>query len=175
MTLSVWLAPKTVPAFRSMNQPTDPSSPLDFQPATVADLQPLQRLIRKYYEFDGILYREQEVAAGLKVLLNNDTVGRAWLVRHRATAVGYAILTFGFDLEFGGHQATMTDLYLEPEYRGKGAGRKLVGHVQEFCRKAGVCALELQAERHNSHAIAFYKSCGFELHDRVPMSKRIDA
>ena len=169
------MARQIVPAYRSMNQSTDSSPPLDFQPATVPDLQTLQRLIRQYYEFDQIPYREQEVAAGLKVLLSNDTLGRAWLVRHRTTAVGYAILTFGFDLEFGGRQATMTDLYLEPEYRGQGAGRKLLDHVQEFCRQAGVCALELQAERHNSRAIAFYKSCGFELHDRVPMSKRIDA
>ena len=156
-----------------MKSALDPAAPLAIQPATFGDLETLQRLVRLYYEFDGIPYREEEIASGLKVLLGNPTLGQSWLVLCGGKSIGYVILTFGFDLEFGGRQATMTDLYLETEHRGHGAGRRVIEHVQEFCKQAGVRALELQAERHNSQAIAFYKSCGFESHDRVPMSKRI--
>ncbi len=82
-------------------------------------------------------------------------------------------MTFGFDLEFGGRQATITDLYLEPRYRGKGVGREVLRLVEDFCKKSGVRALELQVSADNSRATRFYQRFGFQAHDRVPMSKQL--
>ena len=86
---------------------------------------------------------------------------------------GYIMVTFGFDLEFGGRQATITELYVRPEHRGKGLGRMALGYVEEFVRRRGVQALELQVTRGNSRAYDFYTSCGFQGYDRIPMSKRL--
>jgi ribosomal protein S18 acetylase RimI-like enzyme len=141
--------------------------------ATASDLAKLLKLIRAYYRFDRIPFDRKTIASGLSVLINNQTLGRAWLIRDRHLLVGYSILTFGFDLEFGGRQATLTDLYIDTRHRRKGIGRKVLRHLEAFCRTCGVKALELQVTGGNMRALRFYRSVGFEAYERIPMSKRI--
>jgi ribosomal protein S18 acetylase RimI-like enzyme len=86
---------------------------------------------------------------------------------------GYVILTFGGDLEFGGRQATVTDLYIIDGYRRLGLGSKILHFVEETCKELGIKALELQVERKNVAAQTFYCKLGFERHDRIPLSKRL--
>ncbi len=144
-----------------------------FRLANFADANALKELIRKYYAFDGIPFASAEIETNLKVLLGDATLGLVWLCVRRAQIVGYLIVTFGFDLEFGGRSAFVTDFYLEPTERRKGLGRQMVGHLEEFCRQAGINALELLVERRNQTALTFYTACGFQTHDRIPMSKRL--
>ena len=51
-------------------------------------------------------------------------------------------------------------------------GREALVLVEEFCRKLGLRAVELQAD--NSRAARFYQRFGFHAFDRVLMSKRLD-
>jgi len=141
--------------------------------ASASDRVKLLKLIKAYYRFDRIPFDRKTIASGLSVLINNQTFGRAWLIRDRHLLVGYSILTFGFDLEFGGRQATLTDLYIDIRHRRKGIGRKVLRHVEAFCRNCGVKALELQVTGRNKRALHFYRSVGFEAYERIPMSKRI--
>jgi ribosomal protein S18 acetylase RimI-like enzyme len=82
-------------------------------------------------------------------------------------------MTFGFDYEFGGRTALITDLYLEPSFRGLGLGRKTLRYLESFCRKSGIPALELQVEQKNRRALRLYRTFGFEALPRIPMSKRL--
>jgi GNAT superfamily N-acetyltransferase len=143
--------------------------------ASLKDVCLLMGLIRDYYTFDQILFREEEIRQGLKALLGRPRLGKAWLILRRKRPVGYIVVTFGFDLEFGGRQATVTEFFVQPEHRGKGLGRMALGYVEEFVRRRGVQVIELQVTRDNSRAYHFYTSCGFQGHDRIPMSKRLEA
>jgi GNAT superfamily N-acetyltransferase len=143
------------------------------QPATLRDAAKLLKLIKAYYAFDRIPFDLKAIAAGLSILLNEPIAGRAWLIRARGKPVGYLILTFGFDLEFAGRQATLTDFYIETRHRRKGIGRTVLARVEQFCRSCGVKALELQVTSQNASVLNFYRRMGFEPHDRIPMSKRI--
>ena len=145
-----------------------------FKTATANDADLLTNMIQRYFAFDHIPFHREQIRSGLAVLLGDESIGRVWLVQSGAQPAGYVILTFGFDLEFDGRQAGITDLYLEPEYRGKGLGRRTLNHVEEFCRASGVHALELQVERDNVEAFGLYQSFGFKMHDRIPMSKRLN-
>src|SRR5262249_57587455 len=86
---------------------------------------------------------------------------------------GYLMLSFGFDLEFGGRLAGLTDLYIEARHRRKGIGREALAQAEECCRFCGVNAIELQVTRKNASVVDFYRSIGFQAFDRVPMRKRI--
>ncbi len=143
--------------------------------ASFKDLSLLMRFVREYYTFDQIPFHEEELRHGLRLLLNEQRLGGAWLISRQKRPVGYIVVTFGFDLEFGGRQATVTEFYLQPEHRGKGLGRMALEHVERLARRRGVQALELQVTRGNSRAYDIYRSCGFEEHDRIPMSKRLEA
>lgn len=85
--------------------------------------------------------------------------------------VGYVILTFGFDLEFGGSTATITELYIAPGYRHGGLGAKTMQRLEALCCELGIQCLELQVERGNIPAQAFYTKLGFVAHDRIPLTK----
>ncbi len=142
-----------------------------FRTATSADLSRVRDLIRQYYKFDDIPFDGKAIRSGLKILLRNPALGEVWLVEDGALPVGYLVFTFGFDLEFGGRQATVTDFYLAPKYRGTGLGRKALKRVFRRLRTLGVPAVELQVSENNSRALAFYKRLGFQAHARIPMSR----
>jgi GNAT superfamily N-acetyltransferase len=146
-----------------------------FVPAAPGNLRLLKRLLKAYHAFDHIPFREREITVGLRAFVRDRTLGRAWLIQVQDQIVGYVIVIFWFDLEFGGRTAAITDLYLVPSHRQKGLGRKTLEFVEKYCRQAGLDALELQVERRNLVARRFYKRNGFHPHDRVPMSKRFSA
>lgn len=149
------------------------SQAISFRTATIADLATVADLVRQYYEFDHIQHDAEEVHSGLTALLTDPTLGQAWLVLDGSQPVGYVIFTYGFDIEFGGRLALITDLYLGPDYRRQGIGTRLLEHIEAFCQTAGLRGLELQVETDNTEARGLYKKFGFEAADRIPLSKRI--
>jgi ribosomal protein S18 acetylase RimI-like enzyme len=152
----------------------DAGGEIVFKLATEADGNRLTDLIRQYYEFDQIPFVEAEIRSGLAAFLKDQSLGRAWLIVLECQSIGYLIVTFGVDLEFGGRIGIITDLYLEPGHRRKGYGRKALRHAENLCQALGLRALELLVERDNVEAQALYNSFGFHAYDRFPMSKRID-
>lgn len=148
--------------------PTDPS----FEQAKPADVDKLLPLIRAYYEFDGISFEPDRIEAALICLLRDASLGRVWIIRS-PDAVGYVVLTFGFDLEFGGKVATVTEFYIVPEYCRIGLGTKAMHFIEKVCRELGIAFLELQVDRDNPEAQAFYKKLGFIFFDRIPLAKRL--
>src|SRR6266478_2123341 len=143
--------------------------------ADVSDLEALLEFVKAYYDFDEIPYRSEEIRTALGILLNDPSLGRVWMIRYGDKAVGHAILTFGYDLEFDGRQATITELFVAPEYRSRGLGSKMINLIEETCRQMGIGALELQVERDNLRAQSLYRKLGFLAHDRIPMSKMLRA
>ena len=148
-------------------------SAVECKPASLTDLRALKRLIKSYYSFDHIPFREEEINVGLRAFLQDPALGRVWLIRHGKSTAGYVMVIFWFDLEFGGRAALITDLYLSPAHRRKGFGRRALRFVEGFCRKSGINTLELQVERSNTAAQDFYAANGFRSHARIPMSKRL--
>ncbi len=146
---------------------------IHFQAATERDAPLLLALVEAYYELDLIPFDAQVIRQALAQLLTTPALGGAWLIREGEAALGYFILTFGFDLEFGGRQATVTELYLAPEHRRRGIGTQTLQFVETTLRALGISAFELQAERHNVKALACYAKFGMTAHDRIPLSKRI--
>lgn len=139
--------------------------------ASLRHIDLLVHFIRKYYELDGIPFNPARIRSGLEFLLRKRSLGRVWIIRVGKHDVGYIMLTFGYDLEFGGREATVTEFYILDEFRRAKLGTKTLKFVEGVCREAGLGALELQVERDNRRARAFYKKLGFKFHDRIPLSK----
>jgi len=144
-------------------------------PADVSDLDALLEFVKAYYDFDGIPYRSERIRIALDIPLRDPSLGRVWIIRFGRKAVGHAILTFGYDLEFNGRQATITELFIAPAYRSRRMGSKMIQLIEETCRQLGIGALELQVERDNVRAQSLYRKRGFRAHDRIPMSKMLRA
>jgi GNAT superfamily N-acetyltransferase len=54
-------------------------------------------------------------------------------------------------------------LFVGPEHRRTGLGRRLVEHLVENARRAGLGAIDLRAAFENTGALRFYLTCGFEI------------
>jgi GNAT superfamily N-acetyltransferase len=138
--------------------------------ATSRDFERLLRLVAAYYQFDSIAFDAPVTGAALRRLLREKSLGRAWVIDSGRDLAGYVIVTYNYDLEFGGIEAIMTDLFIAQRYRGKGLGARTIEAVRDFCLQEGIGALELQVSRRNDAAQTFYRSLGFEVLDRIVMS-----
>lgn len=143
-------------------------------PAQSADADLLVELMRALYECEHILFDERDARAALLQLISDERLGRVYLIRSGAEAVGYLVLTFGFSLEFRGRDAFVDELFLREEFRGRGAGKRALAFAEEQCRAAGVRALHLEVERANTGAQGLYCRAGFKDHDRYLMTKWIE-
>ena len=73
-------------------------------------------------------------------------------------------LTGGFyppDMELPAKVGSLSNLYVLPEYRGRGIGRRLFDTVLQLCREQEYDGLELQVNARNAGARAMYEKYGF--------------
>jgi ribosomal protein S18 acetylase RimI-like enzyme len=136
-------------------------------------LDELLAFVAKYYAFDGIPFDRDAVCRGARELLASPVLGGAWLICDGDRSVGHFVIAFGIDLEFGGRQATVTELYLDEAARRRGFGTATLRFIEGMLGAMGIHALELQVEEDNAEARAFYVRNGFEAHARIPLSKRL--
>jgi ribosomal protein S18 acetylase RimI-like enzyme len=146
---------------------------LHFQRTNFEHVETLLGLIQAYYEFDGIRFDAARIRGALLELLATPALGGAWLILDEQAVIGYFVLSFGFDLEFGGRQATLTELYLVPGQRRRGVGTRALQFIEQTLSELGIGALELQAEQDNTEALACYLKFGMQAHARIPLSKEI--
>jgi len=134
-----------------------------FRPCGPKDHKVLLKLIVAYYQFDKIPYQLDSLRRGLDTLLRNLSQGQAWLLETHHRAIGYAILTYNFDLEYGGIEGMLTDLYVEKRFRQHGVGSLALYEIEDFCRERGIRTIELQVQHHNKSAHTFYRKTGFRV------------
>ena len=144
-----------------------------FRTAASADADRVLTLIGEYYAYDGIAFDAAGIAPALRELLTDDSLGRVLLFELGGETAGYLIVTFAFDLEYGGRMAVITDFYLREPFRRQGMGTLAMKNLAGLCPSLGVRALELQVERDNPEARSFYSKQDFRELERIPMNRRL--
>lgn len=142
-------------------------------PLRAADLPLLEQMVRAYYIEDGHLFDAERQPAALAALIEGEPLGRGWLVMLVGKPVGYVVLTLGFSIEAGGCEGCVDELFVVPEVRGRGVGRRVLELLEDEARRLGVRRLFLEVE-HANRACALYRRAGFVDHRRHLMSKRLD-
>jgi len=160
-------------AFLALSSPLMSESLMDvaLEIAGAADTDLLIKFMREFYELDRLAFEEQSARSALQQILSDDSFGRVWLIQTNRTPIGYVVLTLGFSLEFHGRDAFVDEIYITPQYQGRGIGRKALGFVEEACRSLGVQALHLEVGRGNTNAQAVYRTLGFEDREQYLMTK----
>lgn len=96
-----------------------------------------------------------------------------FLVEDGTTVIGgCGISTFRIPPQLSqptGTYAYLSNMFIEPEYRGKGVGRALLDHVVEYCRSEQIGFLFLHA---SDEGLPLYKSAEFVSSERL-MHRRI--
>lgn len=139
--------------------------------AASRDLDSLLPLVEAFQEFERIPFELDAARRNLGRLLEDPRLGQVLLAELAGKPIGYAILTYGYDLEFGGMDAYLTDLFLAEPERGRGLGRWLLGEVERAANAAGVQALHLMVAPQNHRAHHIYHRAGFHVSPRLFLTK----
>ena len=83
--------------------------------------------------------------------------------------VGVALLAFRPNVSAGSLFASIEDLYVKPDARGRGTGRALLEAMEERCRARGVSYVEVQTD---DEATPFYEASGYEMEEDVLVLSR---
>jgi ribosomal protein S18 acetylase RimI-like enzyme len=143
--------------------------------ARSSDVEPLLRLMGAFNREERIPFRRARVAPALRRLLRERRLG---VVVVAVTAdgrrlAGYAIGTLGFDLEFAGPDAFLTEIFVAARERRGGLGAGLLEATTRALREAGAAAVTLLVRPENVGARGLYARAGFREIPRLPMVRRL--
>ena len=122
------------------------------------------RLAAAVRRFHGESGREVGPAQAMAVhaLCSDPSLGRAWLLADgRNRDVGYALAYWRHSIDHGGRVAVLDDLWIEPDLRGRGLGRRLMEAVLADMSASGARAVVVEADPADAPAMAFYARLGF--------------
>lgn len=140
--------------------------------ATPDDFTHVFSRTKAFNAVEGITIDDAKLAAALRKLLDDPRLGGAWLVLQGAHVIGHAVVTYGYDLEFGGADSFLTELWIDQAARGAGAGTAALELLAGELRARDVHALHLQVSADNP-ALRLYERAGFVRAPRVSMTRRL--
>jgi len=137
-----------------------------FKPIKAQDIPVVIAMMEEFYAIDNYPI-DADVSRGLMhEFLENDSLGRGWIIVKDNEPVGYVILTFVFSFEYKGRIAFLDELFISEKARGLGFGKQALDFVTKQARSLSVKIIYLEIEGHNTVAQKLYLSKGYEIHNR---------
>ena len=140
--------------------------------ATPDDFEAVIVRTKAFNVYEGIAIDDDALAVGLQRLLAAPSLGGVWLVLRDGDIIGHAVVTFGYDLEFGGTDSILTEFWIDEDARGGGAGAAALELIVGELRARDVKALHLHVRPENP-ALRLYERAGFVTSPRVVMTRTL--
>jgi GNAT superfamily N-acetyltransferase len=135
--------------------------------ATAADVPLILKLIRGLADYEKLSDQVTATEEKLRATLFGLRAGADVLLAYVADeCVGFALFFPNYSTFLAKPGIYLEDLYVKPEWRGKGIGKALLLRVANIARERGCGRLEWEVLDWNEPSIGFYKSLG-----AVPMDE----
>lgn len=136
--------------------------------ATEADLPDILRLVHALAVYekepDAVQATEADFAAAMFPADGHPTT-YGHVAEADGTIIGIAIWYYTFSTWTGRNGIWLEDLFVDPDHRGGGTGKALLGTLVKHCRERGLPRLEWWVLKWNEPSIGFYRSMGAEAQD----------
>jgi GNAT superfamily N-acetyltransferase len=139
--------------------------------AEAGDVERMLPLVREFYVYERLVLDEARYRDLAEELIAKDELGRLVVIESEDELIGYAVIGFGFSLEFGGRDALLDEFYIRETHWCHGIGTQVISVVEELCRVKGIRAVHLEADYVNARVHEFYKRLRFRDHERHLMTK----
>jgi GNAT superfamily N-acetyltransferase len=107
----------------------------------------------------------EKLVKGVKLALEEQTASRIVIAESDDEVLGVAFFNIGVSLASGGPYIWLNELFVDPDARNQGIGRKLLLHVIYWAENEGIKGIELETGINNAITKHLYNSLGF--HDIV--------
>jgi len=136
----------------------------DIRPARPDDLPELMGMVRELAEFERLTHQVTATEEDFREsLFGARPVAEALIGEAGSGAVGYAIFFTTFSTFLGKSGIWLEDLYVKPEYRGRGLGKALLRAVGGIAQERGAGRYEWTVLDWNRAAINLYERSGGEI------------
>ena len=133
-------------------------------PATVADIPHILSFIRALAEYEKLSHLCVATEAGLRETLFGDRpFAEALVARVGDVPVGHAIFFYNYSTFLARPGMYIEDIFVLPEYRGRGAGKALLRAVAQVATERNCARLEWSVLDWNTPAIEFYQRAGADV------------
>ncbi|MBB1140950.1 GNAT family N-acetyltransferase [Myroides sp. WP-1] len=129
--------------------------------ASLEDLKEVSELFNLY----RIFYRQETDLQGSTDFIKERLLhgeSDIFLVIYDQKAVGFVQLYKLFHYIKLQKQWLLSDLFVHPDYRGKGLSVALIDRSKQWCEETGACGLMLETEKTNIIGNNLYPKCDFQ-------------
>lgn len=134
--------------------------------ATPADVPLILALIRELAEYEKLAHQVVATEADIRnSLFGLRPAAECLIAEFDGAPAGFALFFHNFSTFLGKPGIYLEDLYVKPELRGKGIGRKLLAHLAALALSRGCGRFEWAVLDWNEPAIGFYRSIGARMLD----------
>ena len=117
-------------------------------------------LIRGLADYEHLLHLVEADEAKLKHFIFREKKAEVVIAECGTTPAGFALFFHNFSTFLGRPGIYIEDLFVKPEFRGKGAGKMLLSFLARLALKRECGRLEWSCLDWNEPSIQFYKSRG---------------
>lgn len=140
---------------------TAPSPAIAIRPAVREDTGRILAFIRELAEYERLAHEAVADEAGLARQLFGDTPRAEVLIAEvDGEAAGFALFFHNFSTFLGKPGLYLEDLFVRPQYRGLGLGKRLMVRLAKIALDRGCGRFEWSVLDWNTPAIDFYRSLG---------------
>jgi GNAT superfamily N-acetyltransferase len=140
---------------------------ISIRPATPDDTPLILSLIQQLAEYEKLSHEMIATEELLREhLFGARPSAEVMIGCYESQPVGFALFFTTFSTFLGRPGIYLEDLFVMPEFRGRGVGKALLRHLARLARERSYGRVEWSVLDWNAHSIAFYKSVG-----AVPMDE----
>ena len=145
-----------------MNTSNTTNNKPSFRHAQRNDVPLILKFIKDLADYEGLLDEVVADEATLEEWIFNREKAEVIFAMEGDTEVGFALFFHNFSTFLGRAGIYLEDLYIMPEYRGKGYGKALLSKLAQIALERGCGRLEWWCLDTNTPSIGFYLSLGAE-------------
>ncbi|MFP9100451.1 GNAT family N-acetyltransferase [Flavobacterium sp. RHBU_24] len=144
-----------------------------FKPFEAPDATAVMNMMEQFYAIDGYPMDAAVSKSLFFEFIENDALGKGWVILANDKPVGYVILTFVFSFEYAGRIAFLDELFVSEEMRGQGIAKQALDFISAEAKAFSVKIIYLEIEPHNEAAKKLYLSKNFNEHKRGLMRMNV--
>lgn len=134
---------------------------MNIRPATVCDVALILQFIRDLAEYE----REPQAVTATEADLVRDGFGadpkfRVVVAEWDGKPAGFALFFFNYSTWLGRPGLYLEDVFVRPEFRGRGIGKTLLVHLARLAVRENCGRFQWQVLDWNTPSIRFYESLG---------------